>query len=141
VGINTAVVGGQIGGLGFAIPISVAERALNDVLRVGRVIVPWIGISYGDITPEIARTLDLPVTEGVMVAEVVPGSPAARAGIRREDVIVQIDSTPVTESAAIEQFIRNATVRQKVPLTLLRDGRRVTITVELEEMPSDIAGG
>ncbi|MCL6520063.1 MAG: trypsin-like peptidase domain-containing protein [Armatimonadetes bacterium] len=140
VGINTALVSGEGGGgLGFAIPINVAQRAISDVQKYGRIIVPWIGISYGEITPEIARALGLPVSEGVIVAAVVKGGPADKAGIKPDDIIVQIGDRKVTGSAVIENFIRNARVGQKVELMIVRDSGRKQVTVELAEMPRELA--
>lgn len=140
IGINTALVSGAGGGgLGFAVPINVAQRAINDVQKYGRIIVPWIGISYGEITPEIARALRLPVTEGVIVAAVVRDGPADRAGIEPNDIIIQIGDKKVTGSAVIENFIRNARVGQKVEITLVRDSSRKKVTVELAEMPRELA--
>ncbi|MDH7481728.1 MAG: trypsin-like peptidase domain-containing protein [Armatimonadota bacterium] len=140
VGINTALVSGEGGGgLGFAIPINVAQRAISDVQKYGRIIVPWIGISYGEITPEIARALGLPVSEGVIVAAVVKGGPADKAGIKPDDIIVQIGDRKVTGSAVIENFIRNARVGQKVEIVIVRDSGRKQVTVELAEMPRELA--
>ncbi len=140
VGINTAVVTPSIGtgGLGFAIPINVAQRALDDVLRFGRVIVPWIGITYGGITPELAQVFELPTRRGVVVVEIAEGSPADKADIRRGDIVIQAGEAKIENPSDLQKFIRGARVGQTVTLTLLRDSRRLSKTVRLAEMPREL---
>lgn len=143
VGINTAIVSARVGtgGLGFAIPINVAQRALDDVLQFGRVIVPWIGVTYSGITPELAEAFNLPTRQGVIVAEVASGSPAEKADIRRGDIIVQIQDAQIKSPSDLQKFIRGARVDQRVTLTLLRDNRRLKKTVRLAEMPIELTLG
>lgn len=138
IGINTAVVGSaeSFGGLGFAVPINTAQHALRDLVQHGRIEVPWMGIAYSEITDEIATAFDLPTKKGIIVGGVEAGGPAERAGIRKGDIVVGINGKPVTGSADMEKFIRDAAVGQKVVLTLLKDGRRESVSLRLEEMPA-----
>ncbi|NLN77642.1 MAG: PDZ domain-containing protein [Armatimonadetes bacterium] len=135
IGVNAAVVGGDVGVLGFSIPINTARRVMEDVRRYGHVRVPWVGISYGDITPEIAAVFKLPVKEGVIVAEVEKDGPAALAGIRKGDIIVEVDGKKITDGGDLQKILRNKDVGQKMPVTVLRDGKKQNITVTLREMP------
>lgn len=138
IGINTALVTGRAGGgLGFAIPINMAERILQDVFRYGRVIVPWVGISYGEITSEVARVFNLPVTSGVMIREVVSGSPADKAGLQRLDIITQADGKPVEDAGTLQRLLRDKEVGDSLSLRVIRDRRVMNIDVSLEEMPSN----
>lgn len=143
IGVNTAVLRGTgtITGLGFAVPINTARRAVRDVIEVGRIIVPWIGISYGELTPEMARALNISVEQGVVLGAVAARSPAARAGLVRGDIIVGMNGSPLEDTSQIQQFIREAQVGSSVQFTIIRDGSRRNITVVLEEMPRDMAIG
>ncbi|HOJ21829.1 MAG TPA: trypsin-like peptidase domain-containing protein [Armatimonadota bacterium] len=139
IGVNTAAVRGPAGtgGIGFAVPINTAMRAVDDVTRHGRIIVPWMGISYAEISENLARAYDLPVEEGVIVSAVAANSPAARAGLRSGDIIVSLDGAPLTSAGRLQELIREADVGQRVQLGILRDGRRQTLTLVLEEMPRE----
>jgi serine protease Do len=138
IGINTAVVqppyGG--GGLGFAVPISTARDILQDIVRHGRVIRPFMGVSYIPITPELAQQYSLPVNEGAIVAQVVPNSPAARAGIRAEDIIVGLDDVEIKELGQLRAALRGRAPGDKIRVSFQRGRERQTVTVELGEAPS-----
>lgn len=141
VGVNTAVVEVSTGSgsLGFAVPINMVRRAVRDVISKGRIIVPWIGMAYTEITEEIAKAYNLPSDHGVIVGSVGPGSPADRAGIQQGDIIIEMNGKPLKDAGQLQEFIREAEVGTRLRLTLLRDGQRRTVTVTLEEMPRRIA--
>jgi serine protease Do len=141
IGVNSAVVESSegLGGLGFAVPVNTARRAVNDVLQHGRIMVPWIGIGYTEITAQVAEAYDLPVKSGVLVGSVAPGSPAARAGLQKGDILVQMNGKPLTTAAQLQEFIREATVGQSVSLTYMRSSSRRTVNLTLVEMPADIS--
>ena len=113
IGVNTAVVGGEAGVLGFAIPINAARRAMQDVRRVGHVQVPWMGISYGDITDEIAKAFSLPVKKGVIVAEVEKDGPSALAGIRKGDIIVEVDGKKISDGGDLQKVLQSQKRRRQ----------------------------
>lgn len=141
VGVNTAVVEVSTGSgsLGFAVPINMVRRAVRDVLSKGRIIVPWIGMAYTEITEEIAKAYNLPSDHGVIVGSVSPGSPADRAGIQQGDIIIEMNGKSLEDAGQLQEFIREAEVGTRLRLTLLRNGQRRTVTVTLEEMPRRIA--
>lgn len=137
IGINTAVISGSrgAGGLGFAVPINTAQRVIRDVETSGRVIVPWIGITYGDITSEMASVFNLPVKAGIIVSEVVANSPAAKAGIKRGDIISRVNNTPITDGGDLQKMILGRKVGDKLVFRVLRDSKTQDVTVTLGEMP------
>ncbi len=141
IGINTAVVGGETGVLGFAIPINTARDVMQDVLRVGHVIVPWIGISYGDITKEIAEVFGLPVHEGIIVAKVEEDSPAAIAGIQKGDIIVEVEGTKITDGGDLQKVLRNKDVGDTLNIKVMRKDKTRSFTITLQEMPKRLRGG
>ncbi|MBI3945624.1 MAG: trypsin-like peptidase domain-containing protein [Armatimonadetes bacterium] len=141
VGINTAAVAARAGtgGLGFAVPIDSARRAIRDIQRHGRIIVPWMGISYTEVTDDLARAYRLPVDYGVIVSGVAPGSPAAQGGLRTGDIIIALNGQRLQDAGRLQEFIREANVGDRAALTLLRGGERRQVTVVLQEMPREMA--
>ncbi len=140
IGVNTAIVGSDVGasGLGFAVPSNMALHAVNDVLKYGRIVVPWLGIAYTQVTKELSKAFKLPVDTGVLVGSVMKNSPADRAGIKKGDIIVGLAGKPLTEAAQLQEFIRDATVGEKVSVSILRNGKKQNLTMTLEEMPHNL---
>jgi S1-C subfamily serine protease len=138
IGINTAVVQPPYGsgGLGFAVPINTARDVMRDIIEHGRVIRPWLGLTYISITPELAREFGLPAQQGAIVGEVVPSGPADRAGIRAEDIIVRMDGRELREGGDLRSILRDKEPGQEIPLTVLRGRQRLELTVRLGEAPA-----
>jgi S1-C subfamily serine protease len=135
VGINTAILapgGGNIG-IGFAVPINMARQAMDQIIRFGGVRHGRIGVAIQDLTPEIAQDLGTSVRQGAVIARVVPGSPAARAGLRASDVIVAVNGAPVTDGSQLRNHIGMAPIGDSVQLTIDRHGSEHTVSVRIEE--------
>ena len=144
IGINTAIfspTGGNVG-IGFAIPASQAEPVINQLRTMGRVRRGYLGVSIQPVTDEIAAGLGLPDDSGEIVAAVEPEGPAAAAGIRQGDVIVQVNGQEVTSDNTLSFIVANSAIGSEVPITLLRDGKRMRVKARLGERPSEdqIAG-
>ncbi len=138
IGINTAIVRGAQG-IGFAIPAETAMRIMADLREHGRVVRPFLGIEMGDLTPSLRRYLELPQdAQGVVVGRILSGSPADRAGLQTEDLITSVDGQATVTAADLQARIRSLRVGQKVQVALLREGKAVKATVELQEMPSSL---
>lgn len=136
VGINTAVAQAQ--GIGFAIPTSTVKDVLDELMKKGKVIRPWLGIQMHSLTPELADYFGLEGTDGVVVVGVVPGSPAARAGLRQGDVILEIDKKTVKDAEALAEQIKAAEIGQKILLLVYREGQPRYITVAVGEKPAQV---
>lgn len=139
IGINTAV-HAQAQGIGFAIPINVAKEVLDELIETGGVEhdLPeraWLGIWYNRVTQEVAEFLDLPDTRGVIIADVLDGSPAHEAGLQAFDVIRRIDKTDILEEQDLADFIREKSPGDEIMLTIMREGRTEFIRVVLGDMP------
>ena len=109
-GINTAIYsrsGGSLG-IGFAIPVSTARQVMEGLIKEGRVTRGWIGVEPRDLTPEIAKTLDLSVKQGVLITGVVQSGPASEGGLQPGDVVLKIGGAPVSQHAAAAQRGRGA---------------------------------
>jgi S1-C subfamily serine protease len=153
IGVNTAIVSpsGASAGVGFAIPVDTVRRVVPVLIEKGYYPHPWIGILGYSITPALARRLDLPVEQGILVARVYSDSPAARAGIRGAtrqvvignqvvlaggDILTAINGHPIRDWDSLDAYLEeNTAVGDVVTVTLLRDGRERTVQVELAEEP------
>jgi len=132
IGINTAInPSGQ--GIGFAIPINLAKHVADQLLAHGKVQRAWLGVTLGDLTPEIAEGLGITGQQGVLIAQVHKGFPAERAGLRRNDVIVEYDGEPVTDMAKFRIRVADTPPGKHATVTVLRDGKRIPVTVTLAE--------
>ena len=142
VGINTAILSRSGGsqGIGFAIPSNMARPVLDALLHGGKVTRGWLGVSIQDLDDKLARALDLTVDRGVLVSDVSKGSPAARAGLERGDVIVALNGDPMTSTRKLRNRIAATAPGTTVSLEVVRQRARKTISVELEALPDTLAG-
>jgi len=142
IGINTAVAG-NAENIGFAIPINDAKNVLNSVIKTGKIVRPYIGVRYITLNEEIAKANELGSSTGALVygsgnqLAVLPGSPAAKAGIQEGDIILKIDGNEITESNPISSVIGKKKPGDKVEIIYLRDGKQSKATVTLAEAPSN----
>ena len=137
--MNTAIASRSRGnqGIGFAIPIDMAKDIATQLRDNGKVVRSWLGIGINDISTEIARGLQLDNTDGVLVSEVTPNSPAEKAGVHEGDVILSMDGIAAGGVAKFRNRVATTTPGTQVELQLLRDGSRKTLKARLEEKPSD----
>ena len=139
VGINTAIfsrTGGNIG-IGFAIPINVAKELLPELKTKGKVTRGWLGVAIQRVTPEIAESLGMEKASGALVANVAPGSPAERAGIRVRDVIVEYAGKAIKESSDLPFMVARTHVGTAVNIIVLRDKRKFPFTVTITELKEE----
>lgn len=120
-------------GLGFAIPSNMAKPVAETLIRAGRIQRGYLGLTMRDLTPEQAREASLGPGEGVLVDEVVPDSPAARAGLRSGDIVVRFNDRPVAGQNKLRNAIALSAPGQKVAIEILRDGRERALTAELTD--------
>ncbi|MBI2577737.1 MAG: trypsin-like peptidase domain-containing protein [Candidatus Wildermuthbacteria bacterium] len=139
IGMNTAMAQGAEN-IGFAIPINEVKSAIESVKAKGRIVRPWLGIRYAQITKPIAEANDLPVEEGAWINRensrnpaVVQGSPADKAGIKEGDIILAIDGVKTNERNPFAALIRTKQPGDKIILKVLRDGKTLEVSVVLEE--------
>jgi serine protease Do len=138
VGINTAMVP-FAQGVGFALPIHAARRITADLRRTGRVVRPWIGVQIAELHPPLARQLGLEPGSGLFVAEVVPRSPAHRAGIRNGDVLTRVGGQPVRTVRELLSGLALYPVGSDVQLGFRRRGADLAASVPLQESPEAVA--
>ena len=134
VGINAMII--QPGtGIGFAIPINMAKQILSDLIKQGKVVRPWLGISAQDLTPEMTEHFKVKEKEGVLIGQVYPGTGAEKAGLVSGDIIRSVDEKAVKNVNELVKEIQKKKVGQKVKLNIIRDGKGMTIEVATTAMP------
>ncbi len=133
VGINTAIVaGGQ--GIGFAIPINMAKEILPQLKAKGKVTRGWFGVAVQAVTPELAQSFGLKETRGVLVSQVMKGSPAEKAGLKTGDIITEFDGRPIREMHELPRIAANLPVGKKAMVKIIRNGKAEEKTVIIEKM-------
>jgi serine protease Do len=135
VGIANAVnTTGQ--GIGFAIPVDVARAVVDELRMHGLVRRGWLGLSVVDLTPDVARTFGRPSYSGVVVSDVVSGSPAQRAGLRAGDIIIEVDRTPVQRAQALRWKVAQAGPGSPLRVRITRAGHPSMLAVTPIAMPA-----
>ena len=132
IGINVATTAGA-DNISFSIPVNVLKPLIEVFEAEGKIVRPYLGISYNLITPELATLRDLP--EGAYVSRVFPDSPADKAGLERADIIVEINGEKIDDQNSIAHLVANSKVGDKIDLLVDRDGEQTTVEVTLEEAP------
>ena len=133
VGINTAILA-EGRGIGFAIPINMAKEIAPQLQERGHVTRGWLGVSIQDVTPDLAKSFGLKEKKGALVAQVVSGGPAEKAGVEQGDVIVEFDGKEVADSKDLPRIVATTPVGKNVTVKLLRDGQVSDRQVKVGEM-------
>ncbi len=134
VGVNAMII--QPGtGIGFAIPINMAKQILSDLINQGKVVRPWLGISVQDLTPEMAEQFQVKEKEGVLVAQVHPGTGAEKAGLTSGDIIKSVDDKPIKSTNELIKEIQKKKVGQKIKLAVVREGKATNMEITTTAMP------
>ena len=140
IGINVAYLPPQQTGavnIGFAIPSDTAVSVADQLIETGEVSSAYLGVETADLSPEDAERFDLPVQSGTIVASVEPGGAAARAGVRREDIIIGLGDTPIKSTGDLLGALRDYQPGDTARLTIVRDGDEETVDVTLDERPAE----
>ncbi|MCB0834137.1 MAG: DegQ family serine endoprotease [Bacteroidetes bacterium] len=138
-GINTAILSrsGGYQGIGFAIPSNTAKNIMDQLIKSGKVIRGYVGVSMQDVNDQMAKALGLKENRGAVIAQVMEGSPADRANLKAGDVIIKVNDKEVTNGAEIRKQIISKAPGEKVKITVVRDGKPQTVEVTLGEVPAE----
>ena len=141
IGINAAIATGGFErsnrGVGFAIPINMVKKVMNDLISEGRVIRSWLGVYIQDLDDATARALDLDTRDGALIGDVVKNSPAEKAGIEIGDIITGFDNKNITGSSRLKNVVSSSTPGKRYKVELLRDGKKKKYYITLEELPEN----
>ena len=134
VGINTAIMSqnGSYVGYSFAVPVNIVKKIVGDIIDFGSVKRAKLGVSMSNVTDEIAKELKLSSTKGVYIHETLKGSAAEKAGIRKGDIITNIDGTEIATASALQEKVNSYHPGDKATFTILREGNVKTVEVELQ---------
>jgi serine protease DegQ len=137
IGVNTAIFsrsGGSMG-IGFAIPVSLARQVMQQIIQTGAVTRGWIGVEVDDLSPEMADSYKLADAKGVLIAGVVRGGPADRAGVRPGDVLVEVNDKAVPNPSAMLNVVAAVQPGSMATLKLLRNGNPVALKLTVGKRP------
>jgi len=138
IGVNTAIVAaGQ--GIGFAIPINMVKRVVDQLVDKGKVVRGWLGVALQPLSPDLAQSLGLAGTNGAVVGSTITGSPAAQAGLQQGDVIVAYDNTPVDDYRHVQRLVAETRVGKSVTLQIVRKKQKMDVAVTIAEVPDETA--
>jgi len=137
IGVNTAILspsGGNLG-IGFAVPSNMVRTVMDQILKSGKVTRGYLGVSVQDITPELAKALNLGETHGVLIADVDPGGPAAKAGLQAGDAIIEINGKAVDDRRELRLMVASIAPGTQVNAKILQNGQQRNVTFTLGESP------
>lgn len=143
IGINTAIAQ-EANGIGFAIPINDVKSVIESVQQFGKIVRPYLGVRYSEITATMAQELDLPVEAGAYILDdvdsrtpaVVKDSPADKAGLRSGDIITKVNNEAIDENNSLVRLVSKYKVGETIKLEVVRGNRKITVNVKLEEFGS-----
>src|SRR3989344_4730221 len=141
VGINTAIFsrsGGYMG-IGFAVPANMTRAVMDNLIKNGKVVRGWLGVSIQDVTPDLAKQFGLKDSRGALVSEIIPDSPAAAAGIQSGDIITMFNGKTVDSTSILRNTVAQTPVGRTVKVELLREKKTVSVAVKITEQPKDVA--
>ncbi|HXX58788.1 MAG TPA: DegQ family serine endoprotease [Thermodesulfovibrionales bacterium] len=140
VGINTAIfsTSGGYQGIGFAIPSSMAKVVMENLIKKGKVVRGWLGVSIQPVTPELAKQFAMKDDKGALVGDVTEDGPAEKAGIRRGDVVVEYDGHDVNDPSNLRNMVAATPPGKKVTLSIVRDGKKQKVAATIAELPAEM---
>ncbi len=141
VGINTAIASqsGGFQGIGFAVPVNMAEHVMNSLINDGRVIRGWLGVSIQDMNGPLATAMGIKQNTGALVGDIVPNSPADKSGLKSGDLIIAMNKNEIRNASDLRNRVAATSPGGRVDLTVLRKNKKEDIQVELGELNSNIA--
>ncbi len=139
IGLNTAIFSrdGGFMGIGFAIPSDMARSIMNSLVRTGKVVRGYLGVTIQDLSSELAEQFHLKSSKGAIVTDVTADSPAAKAGLKSDDVVLEYNGKPVSDSRGLSFAVAATEPGREAPMNILRDGKAETITIKVGEQPGD----
>ncbi|MFO7842138.1 MAG: DegQ family serine endoprotease [Fidelibacterota bacterium] len=139
IGINSAILSrsGGSNGIGFAIPINLANRVLQDIITKGRVVRAWLGVTIQELNQDLSRSLGLEEVSGVLISDIVKNSPAEKADLKSGDVVIKVDHEKINTPSELQLNISSRMPGENIKLTIIRDGKTRIVSVDLEELPED----
>ena len=138
IGINVAIFSttGGYQGIGFAVPSNAARAILSDLIQGKKILYGWLGVNVQDLSEELAKYFGAENREGTVIAQVMPNSPAQKAGLKDGDIIKSLDGKPIKDVRDLSSQVSKMSVGKKIPVGIIRDRRAETVTLRIGERPS-----
>ncbi|MCK5305603.1 MAG: Do family serine endopeptidase [Candidatus Omnitrophica bacterium] len=142
IGINVAIFSSSGGyqGLGFAIPINTAKFILNKLIKGEDIEYSWLGVTVQDVTHDLTEYFNLKSKKGAIVIKILPDSPAEKAGIKEDDIIVEYNGKKIDNYKKLINLVSHTNVGENILVKVLREGKEITLTVKTSKRPDKIAG-
>jgi serine protease Do len=137
VGINTAIfsTSGGYQGIGFAVPTSMAKAVMDSLISKGKVVRGWLGVTIQNLTPELAKQFQLKEEKGVLIGDVVEGSPAEKGGLRRGDVIMEFEGKKIEDPNQLKNMVASLEIGKEVKIKIIRENKTEIKKVTVSELP------
>jgi serine protease Do len=142
IGINTAIFSksGGYQGIGFAVPSNMARLVMDQLMKQGKIVRGWLGVTIQDMTPELSQKFGLKDSRGCLVGDIATGSPAAKAGIMRGDVITEFNGKEIESVGSLRNLVAQSKIGSHARLKLLRNGKERELAAVIAELPKEVAG-
>ncbi|MGD0885285.1 MAG: DegQ family serine endoprotease [Thermodesulfovibrionales bacterium] len=142
IGINTAIFSrsGGYQGIGFAVPSNMARLVMDQIMKEGKIVRGWLGVSIQDITPELSQKFGLKDAKGALVGDVTKGSPAEKAGVRGGDIILQLNGKEIDSVGNLRNLVAQSKIGSQVTLKILRGSKEYTLQAVIAELPKELSG-
>ncbi len=140
IGINTAIfsTSGGYQGIGFAIPSNMVKNVMDNIINQGRVVRGWLGVNIQPLTPQLAKQFGLKDESGVLLVDVIEGSPADKGGLKRGDVVVEYDKKKIENPFQFRNLVAATKPGKTVEIKVIRDGKTMTLKTTIEELPTGL---
>lgn len=141
IGINTAIYSrtGGSEGIGFAVPSNMVQQVMEHLVKKGKVTRGWLGVTIQQITPELAKQFDLKDIYGALISDIARNSPAEKAGLKRGDVITEINGKTIKDITSLKNIVAQSEVGSTLKLKVIRAGKTISINAVVAELPKDFA--
>ncbi len=141
IGINSVIYtkSGGYQGIGFAVPSNMAKSVMRQLIEEGKVTRGWLGVTIQNITPELAREFGLKKSGGALVSNIIKGSPAEKARLKRGDIIIEVNSKTINDVASLRNMIAQSKVGKTIQLKVIRAGNSILLKTTIAELPKEIA--
>ena len=126
-------------GIGFAVPANMTRTVMGSLVKSGKVVRGWLGVSIQPVTPELAKQFGLKEAKGALVSEVMENSPAAKGGLQSGDIITALDGKPVDGPSMLRNLVAQTAIGKSVKLDLLRAHKMISVAVTVAEQPKEVA--
>lgn len=140
IGINTAIFSktGGYQGIGFAVPSNMAESVMKQLVKGGKVTRGWLGVTIQSITPDLAKEFGLKNGKGAVVNDILKGSPAEKAGLKRGDVILEVDGKTVNDAESLRNIVAQREIGSQITIKIIREGKPISLTAKVSELPMEM---